>query len=144
MRKFLLVLSVFCAMGFMAQSQEKVIVLDEKQFAEKIGKFGNSGSFSVVAKRPAVVDFYADWCGPCKRLAPIMDELATEYEGMVDFYKLNVDNCPALAMKVGAKSIPLVMFFPSDGSEPQAIVGLYPKEEIQKVIQFLFFKTDKK
>lgn len=133
-----LILSVFS--GF---SQDKVVKeINQHQFSTLVGTF-NGAKFKAKCKQPAVIDFYADWCMPCKRLAPVLEELAKEYREKVTFYKVNVDNNTSLTKKVGASSIPLVLFVPADGSQPQSIVGLYPKAEIKKAIEYMFFSSSK-
>lgn len=89
-------------------------------------------------KRPAVIDFYADWCGPCRIVAPSIDSLAKVYNGKVDFYKVNVDLYPDLAANLMVQSIPMLLFCPVDGF-PQAIAGAYPGAELDAVIRYLFF-----
>ncbi|MBR3840455.1 MAG: thioredoxin [Erysipelotrichales bacterium] len=83
-----------------------------------------------------VVDFYADWCGPCKMLTPIIEELAKEYEGKVEIVKLNVDNDNEFAREYGVMSIPTIISFKGDKPVAQS-VGYKPKAEIEKLVQGL-------
>ena len=83
---------------------------------------------------PVVIDLWAPWCGPCRRLAPVVEELAQEYAGRVAFYKVNVDDNPLTAMAFRAQSIPMLVFIPADGKRINAVVGLQPKETLQQVI----------
>ena len=83
------------------------------------------------ADTPVVVDFWAVWCGPCRMIAPIVEELAEEYDGKVKFSKLNVDDSPAVSMKYGIRSIPTLLVF-KDGKPVDQIVGAVPKREVQK------------
>ncbi len=82
---------------------------------------------------PSVIDFYADWCGPCKRVAPIMDEMAKKYNGKVRFYKVNVDKENKLASVFNIRSIPAVLFIPKKG-KPLMQVGLLPHSTYVKII----------
>jgi len=82
---------------------------------------------------PCVIDFYADWCGPCKRVAPIMEEMAQKYKGKVKIYKINVDDQKKLAAVFRIQSIPAVMFSPTKG-KPMMQVGLLPHDTYVKII----------
>jgi len=84
-------------------------------------------------KEPCVIDFYADWCGPCKRVAPIMDEMAKKYNGKVKIYKINVDKERKLAAVFRIQSIPAVLFSPAKG-KPMMQVGLLPNDTYVKII----------
>ena len=87
-----------------------------------------------LGKRPAIVDFNATWCGPCKRLAPILNELSIEYKGKIDIYKVDVDNNPDLAKAFRISSIPALLFIPMEG-DPQMLIGLRSKEALKKYIE---------
>ena len=85
---------------------------------------------------PVVVDFWAPWCGPCKALTPVMEELANEYDGRVKFVKVNVDEHRKSASRYNVRGIPNLVFFKSGQSQEQ-IVGAVPKQEIDKVVKKL-------
>jgi thioredoxin 1 len=99
----------------------KPVEIEEAKFEETVLK----------TKLLALVDFWAPWCGPCRMVAPIVDELAAEYDGKVDFFKINVDNTPKLAVKYGVMSIPTLIIFKS-GQPVSNIVGFRPKTELKK------------
>ena len=117
--------AVLCAN---AQIKGKVQEIDMEQFAEKIGFIlEQDTSFHFKGNRPAVVDFNATWCGPCRKLAPILDELAKQFKGKVDFYSVDVDKNKPLAQALQVRSVPFLVFFPKKGT-PKTLTGLYPKD----------------
>ena len=102
--------------------------------SEKAQELSNNGAFDeFISKGKVLVDFYADWCGPCKMLAPIMAEMAEKYKGKVDFYKVNTDNEPNLSGYMGIRGIPAVFYFPTKG-QPSRTEGLMSKEDLEKAI----------
>ncbi len=88
----------------------------------------------VKSATPVVVDFWAVWCGPCRMIAPVVEELATEYDGRVTFAKLNVDDNPQVSMKYGIRSIPTLLVF-KNGKPIDQIVGAVPKREVQRRVE---------
>ena len=109
-----------------------VQTINQDQFKELIADWG-ARDWRVVSPRPVVVDFYADWCAPCKRLAPILRDIAQHYHGEVDFYRINVDNNPDIAAAFEIRSIPLLLICPLE-DDPKTVTGLYPMQEYIRVI----------
>jgi len=107
--------------------------LTTSSFQEKVFDYKNNKDWNYSGELPAVIDFYADWCGPCKMVAPIMDELSKEYDGKVHFYKIDTDKEQELASMFGISSIPSLLFVPK-GDKPQMAVGALPKESMKKAI----------
>ena len=106
--------------------------IDQYEFKEVVADWG-AQDWDLISPRPVVVDFYADWCMPCRRLAPILREIAQDYNGEVDFYRINVDENPDIAAAFQLTSIPMLLICPLEG-EPKTIIGLYPKDEYIRVI----------
>ena len=100
--------------------------LTKKTFQEKIFNYEKNQEWKYEGELPAVVDFWAPWCGPCKMVGPIIDELSKEYDGRVNFYKVNTDEEQELGGVFGIKSIPSLLFIPKEG-QPKMVVAT-PKE----------------
>lgn len=121
-------------------TQMKVNEMDLAMFKNKVWDYeANSKEFKFKGDKPALVDFYATWCGPCKVTAPILEDLAHEYEGKVDFYKVDVDQQGELAGLFGIRSIPSLLFIPAKG-EPSMQVGAHSREDLKKMIDAMLQK----
>ena len=108
--------------------------LTKETFVEKVFDFENEKDWKFKGDRPAIIDYYAEWCGPCKQIAPILEELRKEYEGKVDIYKINTEDQQELAAMFGIKSIPSILFIPMD-KEPQMAQGALPKKSFEKAFK---------
>ena len=115
--------------------------LNKETFKEKIFNYENNKEWDFSGDLPCIIDFYADWCAPCKMVAPIMEELSKEYEGKVNVYKVNTENEQELAAAFGIKSIPSILFCPKEG-KPQMATCALPKKSFKKVIKDLFEVED--
>ena len=136
---FFAVLLTFVTLSISAQGNVEnpdtvytVHSIDQDRFKDVIADWG-ARDWKMVSPRPVVIDFYADWCGPCRRLAPILREIAHYYQGEVDFYRINVDDNPDIAAAFEIRSIPMLLICPLNG-EPKTVVGLYAKQEYIRVI----------
>lgn len=118
----------------------EVIPMTKALFLEKVCNYEQSSEWKYKGKVPAIIDLYADWCGPCRRVAPIMQELAKEYAGRLIIYKVNVDNERELAALFQANSIPTIVFIPTEGL-PQIATGAAPKADYQHAIDSFLLKT---
>lgn len=113
----------------------KVVHITKADFLKKIYDFEkNPDEWKYLGSQPAIVDFYADWCGPCRQLSPVLDELAKEYSGKLTIYKVNVDNERGLATFFGIRSIPTLLFIPMKG-KPQRSLGALSKTELKGLIK---------
>jgi thioredoxin 1 len=107
--------------------------LTEKTFLEKVFNYKENKDWKFEGELPCVIDFYADWCGPCKMVAPVLEELATEYKGKINVYKINTEEEQELSGAFGIRSIPSLLFVPKEG-QPQMAVGALPKEAMKNAI----------
>lgn len=111
------------------------IHLTKEEFLNRVSNFEeNPKDWKFLGDKPCIIDFYADWCGPCKMVAPILEELSDEYDGKVDIYKVNTEQEQELAAAFGIRSIPSILFVPKEG-EPQMAQGAMPKPSFKQAIK---------
>jgi thioredoxin len=115
--------------------------LTRETFLKKVFDYENSKEWKFAGARPAIIDFYADWCGPCKMVAPILEELSKEYQGKIDIYKVDTEAEQELASVFGIRSIPSLLFIPPTG-KPQMAMGAMPKESFVEAINTILLKPD--
>jgi thioredoxin 1 len=109
--------------------------LNKEEFLKKVYNYeANPKAWKFEGDKPCIVDFFATWCGPCKALSPVLEELAEEYAGKVDFYKVDVDKAEDLAGAFGIRSIPTLLFIPLKG-QPQITQGALPKQQLKEIIE---------
>lgn len=109
--------------------------LTTETFKEKVFNYDNSKNWKYEGTMPCVIDFYADWCGPCKQVAPLLEELSEEYDGKVNIYKVDADTYAEIAMLFNIRSIPTILFIPVGDKKPQISVGALPKSSLKKAIE---------
>lgn len=102
-------------------------------FKDKIFDYENEKEWKYRGELPAIVDFYADWCGPCKMVAPVLDRLAKKYDGKLSIYKVDTEAEQELAGLFGVQSIPTLLFIPKEG-EPRVAMGALPEKEFERII----------
>lgn len=120
-------------------SNGEVVVMNKDMFLKNVFDYEKSKEWKYIGNKPAIIDFYADWCGPCRQTTPIMKELAKEYAGKIIIYKVNVDKQKELAALFNASSIPLFAFIPMKG-EPQFIRGAADKATYKRAIDEFLLK----
>lgn len=108
--------------------------LTDETFKTKVFNYEKNTEWKYEGNTPAIVDFYADWCRPCKMIAPTLEELAVEYKGKVKIYKVDTDNAQKVAAAFGIRSIPSLLFIPMDG-QPQMATGALPKASFEDAIR---------
>lgn len=111
--------------------------LTKETFQEKVFNWEANKEWKFEGTLPTVIDFYADWCGPCKTVAPILEELSKEYDGKVNIYKVDTEDQKELAGVFGIQSIPSILFVPTEG-QPQMAQGALPKETFIKAFTDVF------
>lgn len=133
MRNLIITLSVILMSGLYVNAQ-KPEYLNETAFKQKVYDFDKSTNWKYLGKTPAIIDFYADWCGPCRYVAPFLDQLASEYGVKLKIYKVNTDNNPRVASAFNIRGIPAFLFVPATG-EPKMMVGAMGKSDFEKEIK---------
>jgi len=107
--------------------------LTKTTFQEKVFNYEQNKEWKYEGKLPAIIDFWAEWCAPCRMVAPVLEELSKEYEGKINIYKVNTEHEQELAAAFGIQSIPSLLFIPVEG-QPQMAAGALPKDALVKII----------
>ncbi|MBO5499259.1 MAG: thioredoxin fold domain-containing protein [Bacteroidales bacterium] len=115
------------------KTQKAVKELNAESFSEKVYDM-NSEELVFLGDKPVIVDFTASWCGPCQRIAPILEELAVEYDGKIIIYKVDIDKERGLAQSFNVSSIPAILYIPANGNEPVMTIGARGKEKFKEEI----------
>lgn len=148
-------MAIFCTLSSCAQqsksentkeeesnSKDIVIPMDNQMFLSKVFDYtSGSKEWKYKGDKPAIIDFYATWCGPCRMVAPILKSLAKKYEGQIVVYKVDTDKQKELAGAMGIQSLPTILFIPMSG-QPQLIVGAADKATFEKAIQEVLLKKN--
>ena len=117
------------------------IKLTTEGFKKDVFDYTTKQEWDFQGELPAIVDFYADWCGPCKMVAPILEELSDEYAGKINIYKVDTEAEQELASVFGIRSIPSILFIPKEG-QPMMQPGALPKEQLVQVIEKELLKVE--
>ena len=121
-------------------TEMKTMELTKAVFLSKIFNYENNPTeWKYLGDKPAIIDFYASWCGPCKAVAPVLEELAAQYDGEIYIYKVNTEKEQELAGAFGIRSIPTFLFIPMEGA-PQMAQGAMPKAAFEEAIQNVLLK----
>ncbi|MDH6357001.1 thioredoxin [Parabacteroides sp. PF5-9] len=121
------------------ENKMKTLQLTKADFLSKVANFETNSEWQYLGDKPALIDFYADWCGPCKAIAPILEELAAEYGDRIYIYKVNTETESELATVFGIRSIPSLLFIPMNG-QPQMAAGALPKQQLKEAIDNVLLK----
>jgi thioredoxin len=122
----------------------KAIHLTMDSFLTKVADYKSNSDWKYLGDKPAIIDFYADWCGPCKKMSPILEELAAAYGDQIYVYKIDIEEERELAALFGVKSIPFFLLIPMD-EWPKTMLGAAPKDYLEEVIgKFLLKKEEEK
>jgi len=124
----------------METTLKQTVHLTTADFKEKVFNYETNKEWKYEGTLPAIVDFYADWCQPCKMVAPVLEDLAREYAGQIMVYKVNTEEEQELASVFGIQSIPTLLFIPKEG-QPQAAMGALPKQTFEKAIKDVLLKN---
>jgi thioredoxin 1 len=124
----------------METTLKQTVHLTTADFKEKVFNYEANKEWKYEGTLPAIVDFYADWCQPCKMVAPILEDLASEYAGKIMIYKVNTEEEQELASVFGIQSIPTLLFIPKEGN-PQTAMGALPKQTFEQAIKDVLLKN---
>lgn len=132
-----IIISTFLVLAGTSVFAQKIQHIDAEQFQREIFDYKTDSEWNFKGDTPVIIDFYATWCGPCKKVAPILQELQDEYEGKLIIYKVNVDKEKELAGVFGVRSLPTFLFIPKNG-KPTKATGALPKETFQQAFKEIF------
>jgi len=127
----------------MKPNTSHAVHLGKREFKEKIYDYTFSKEWKYKGDLPAVVDFYADWCAPCKMVSPILDDLSIEYEGKIKVYKVNTEKDPEVAKAFGVSSIPTLLFIAQTG-KPIVVRGAQSRQSLKSNIERILPKEEKR
>jgi thioredoxin 1 len=116
-----------------SSNDNEVVVLTTETFKKLIFNYDVNKAWKYEGTLPAIIDFYADWCPPCRQLSPLVEEIAKEYHGRIVVYKVNTDKEKGLTQSLGITNLPTLLYIPANG-KPQITLGAIPKETLVKTI----------
>lgn len=119
--------------GIKSESDNMVVQMTNESFKKLIFNYETNKEWKFEGTKPAIIDFYADWCAPCRQLSPLIEEIAKEYSGKINVYKVDTEKEKALAQSLGITALPTLLFIPAEGT-PQVTMGALPKESLVKAI----------
>ncbi|MGE5394685.1 MAG: thioredoxin [Candidatus Saccharibacteria bacterium] len=130
----MMLLLMACGLAQPKKDQASTVIhLTNDQFKKMVFDYETNKEWKYLGTKPAIIDFYADWCGPCRMMAPRLEEVAKEYAGKLIVYKVDTDKEQQLAANLGIQSLPTLLFIPQNG-KPQGSIGAIPKESLVKAI----------
>ena len=144
MKKSLILIALLLAAFTINAQESNVIHLTKAEFIKKVYDYTISDKvLRYKGDKPAIIDFYADWCGPCRKLSPILEEVATEFKKDIYIYKVNTDKEPEIAKAFGIRALPTLLFIPLEG-EPEGNEGFLTKEQLYEAIYKILLKEKDK
>ncbi len=141
--KFILLFVLFLSGLFLTANGQTVKELTTQEFKNLIWNYDKDKEWKYIGKKPVIIDLYATWCGPCKRLAPILADIQKDYGNKLQIYKVDTDKERQLARLFNVSSIPLMVFIPTEG-QPFLVGGLRPKEQLVQIINEKLMKKNNK
>jgi len=141
--KFILLFVLFLSGLFPTANGQTVKELTTQEFKTLIWNYDKDKEWKYIGKKPVIIDLYATWCGPCKRLAPILADIQKDYGNKLQIYKVDTDKERQLARLFNVSSIPLMVFIPTEG-QPFLVGGLRPKEQLVQIINEQLMKKNNK
>lgn len=124
-----------------SKEEEMTEQLTKETFFKKVFNYEQNKDWKYEGELPAIIDFYADWCGPCKMVAPILEEISEEYAGKINVYKIDTEAEQELAGAFGIRSIPSLLFVPKEG-QPQMAQGALPKDSLKEAIENVLLSSN--